>query len=116
VRRLIVVLALVVGLAVPVVAYAADLNPNQEGQFSCPYGGTWHFVNVQTGGNYGGTSDLTALFSGGASATTAPNGAGVLKNTTHYWLSAAGTLLSASTSNDGFIVLSDYECQAKKEK
>jgi hypothetical protein len=112
-RKFLVLAGVVAALLIPVAAYSADLNPNQENQFSCPFGGKWHFVNVQTGGNYSGTGDITADFTGG-SVTQSPNGAGVLKNTTHYWLTATGTLTGAHTSNSGFIVLSNYECFAKK--
>jgi hypothetical protein len=114
-RKFLVLAMLLVGLAVPVTAYAADLLPQQENQFTCANGGTWHFVNVQTGGNYSGTGDITAHFTGG-DVTQSPNGAGVLKNTTHYWLTATGTLTGAVTSNNGFIVLSNFSCNEKKGK
>lgn len=109
-RKLFVVPALIAALVVPVVGYAADLNPNQENQFSCPYGGTWHFVNVQTGGSQTAAL-LTATFTGGVVNAYANK----VNNQVQQWtISATGTLLRASSPLNGFIVLSDYTCRAKK--
>lgn len=111
-RKAFVLLALVFGMAVPVVAYAADLNPNQANQFSCPYGGSWHFVNVQTGGSQT-PANLHAVFSGGAVDAIANK----VNNHVQQWdVTATGTLISAQTNLGGFIVLSDYTCSEKKGK
>lgn len=109
-RKLFLVAALIAALAVPVVAYAADLNPNQEGQFSCPYGGTWHFVNVQTDGAESAGS-FTVHFTGGDVSGTADK---VNKNNQQWTISGTGTLTGAHSNLPGFIVLSDYTCRSKK--
>jgi hypothetical protein len=109
-RKLFVIAALIVGLTVPVAAYAADLNPNQENQFSCPYGGTWHFVNVQTGGATA-AGYFTVNFTGGDVSGYADR---INRRNQHWTISGTGTLTGAESNLDGFIVLSDYTCKAKK--
>ena len=113
-RKLLVLAVVLVGLAVPVVAYAADLNPNQEDQFTCEFGGTWHFVNVQPGTTT--PALLDAFFSGGDVLDVSPS---KVNNGTQHWnITATGTLEGATTGaqTGGFIVLSDFECNEKKDK
>src|SRR4029453_10300141 len=80
------------------IAQAASLQEHQVGM-SCPGGGTgvWHFVNVQTGG---GSSTLTAVFSTGSLGRGGPFK--VNKNSAQWNVTHDGTLLSVSTSLDGF--------------
>lgn len=122
-RKLVVVLALVVGLTVPIAAYSADLNPNQKDKYSCPDGGVWHFVNVRPGTTT--KAFLTASFSGGDVTKLADK---VNGGTQHWWIDAEGsyegaanaygTLENATTGSAtaGFIVLSDYACYQKKSE
>jgi len=108
-RKLVVIAAMLVGLAIPLVAYAADLS-NGSGQSCGDFGGTWHFVNNKTGGAADG--QLTAVFTGGTVGPVGPS-----KNTgsaQHFYVDATGTLLAASTNLPGKLVLSDFTCDAKK--
>jgi hypothetical protein len=83
---------------------------NLSGQ-SCGSGsGTWHFVNNQTGGAANGV--LTASWSSGDTCNTGPS-----KNTgstQHFYCTASGELLSASTNLPGRLQLSDFSCQDTK--
>lgn len=92
-------LALVVGTL-----FAAEIN-NLNGQ-TCETGGSWHFVNNQTGGAAAGT--LTATWSSGDVCVTGPGK--VLSSTQHFICDASGTLASASTNLPGKLVLSDFTC------
>jgi hypothetical protein len=87
-------------------AGAANLN-NLSGQSCGSFTGTWHFVNNQTGGAAPGT--LNATWSSGNTCTTAPSA--VNANTQHFYCTASGTLLGASTNLPGKLVLSDFSCQ-----
>ena len=110
-RKFIGLAVLIVTLAVPTVAVAATLS-NGNGQ-SCDGAGTWHFVNNQTGGAAAGM--ITANFSGGVTVT---KGAGAVnQNTQHFFVSTTGgaTLLSASTTLPGRLVLSDFACDDDKK-
>ena len=91
-------------------ALAAQLS-NLSGQSCGDSVGTWHFVNNQTGGAAAGT--LTATFSSGNSCTVSASS--VLQNTQHFYCTAAGTLLGASTDPlPGRLVLSDFSCGVKE--
>ena len=109
-RRFFAVAGLVAVFTVPMVATAANLS-NGSSQ-TCPAGqiGTWHFVNNQTGGAAAGT--LTAIFSSGTVVTVA---SAVLQKTQHFNVSAAGTLIDASTNLPGKLVLSDFSCEEPKK-
>jgi hypothetical protein len=110
-KRYAVALATVamVGMSTP--AVAATIG-NLSGQ-SCGTGtGTWHFVNNQTGGAAAGT--FSAEFSDGSVYTgVAPSK--VTASTQHFYVSAGGTLLSASTNLPGKLVLSDFTCDTVKK-
>jgi hypothetical protein len=110
-RKLIGFAVLIVTLAIPTAAVAANLS-NGSGQ-TCAGTGTWHFVNNQTGGASAGM--LTASFSGGMTLTTGPEK--VLANTQHFYVStpAGATLLNATTNLPGRLQLSDFSCDADKK-
>lgn len=99
-----------VALAIPASAFAATLHSAHQNVFSCPYGGTWHFVNNQTGTTTPGS--FSATFSSGTVTGTAtkvtPGG------TQHWTISATGLLITASSNLNGNLVLSDYTCRTKK--
>jgi len=90
-------------------AIAADLD-NGSGQSCGAFEGTWHFVNNQTRGAGPGT--LTAIFSSGT-CTTGPSK--VNNNNQHFYCMASGDLIWASTNLPGRLVLSDFECDDKKD-
>lgn len=92
-------------------ASAATIS-NLSGQ-SCPAGfiGTWHFVNNQTGGAAAGV--LSATWSSGNSCNVGPTA--VNNNVQHFYCTATGTLIGASTNLPGRLVLSDYSCTQVKE-
>lgn len=79
---------------------------NLSGQSCGTFTGTWHFVNNQTGGAAPGT--LNAVWSSGNTCST--NASAVNKSTQHFYCTASGTLLSASTNLPGKLVLSDFSC------
>lgn len=91
-------------------ALAATIS-NVSGQSCGDSTGTWHFVNNQTGGAPAGT--LSAVWSSGNTCTV---GASKVNNSTqHFYCTASGTLLSASTNLPGRLVLSDFSCGDIKE-
>ena len=83
---------------------------NLSGQSCGGFSGTWHFVNNQTGGAPAGT--LTASWSSGDSCTVGPSK--VTASTQHFYCTASGTLLSASTNLPGRLQLSDFSCETKQ--
>jgi hypothetical protein len=88
---------------------AATLG-NLAGQSCGDFSGVWHFVNNQTGGAPQGT--LTATWSSGETCTVLASK--VLSSTQHFYCTASGTLLSASTNLPGKLVLSDFACEDTK--
>ena len=90
-------------------ASAADIE-NLSGQSCGGLTGTWHFVNNQTGG--AGPGILNAAWDSGTSCTAAPST--VNKSNQHFFCTATGALLSASTNLPGRLVLSDFSCEDKK--
>jgi hypothetical protein len=114
-QRLFMVVGLfvVVGLAVvlaagTVPAQAAEIE-NLSGQSCGDLTGTWHFVNNQTGGAAAG--QLTATWDSGDTCTVGPSA--VLANVQHFFCTASGALLTASTNLPGRLVLSDFTCEKK---
>lgn len=101
--------AALVGISSP--AIAAELS-NLNGQTCGDGAGVWHFVNNQTGGATTGT--LTATFSDGSVWVVGPSA--VNKNTVHFIVESAGTLVGASTNLPGRLVLSDFTCEDVKKK
>jgi hypothetical protein len=92
-------------LSVAAVADAATIG-NLSGQSCGAFTGTWHFINNQTGGAGAGT--LNATWSSGNTCSTSPSK--VLGSTQHFYCTASGTLLAASTNLPGKLVLSDFSC------
>lgn len=86
-------------------ASAATLS-NLSGQSCGDFTGTWHFVNNQTGGAPAGT--LSAVWSSGDTCTVSASK--VNKSNQHFFCTASGTLLSATTNLPGRLVLSDFTC------
>jgi hypothetical protein len=103
--RVALILALAAGTA-----SAAEIG-NLSGQSCGDLTGTWHFVNNQTGGAAAGT--LTASWSSGATCTAVPSA--INARAQHFYCTASGTLLSASTNLPGKLVLSDFSCETKCE-
>lgn len=101
-------LAAALGLAIGA-AQAASID-NLSGQTCGDFTGTWHFVNNQTGGAPAGT--LTATWSSGNTCTVAASR--VNASNQHFYCTASGTLVSASTNLPGRLVLSDYSCESKE--
>ena len=101
--------AAAVAVGIVGVAYAATLS-NLSGQSCGDSVGTWHFVNNQTGG--AGAGLLQATWSSGNVCTVSPSA--VLQNTQHFYCTAAGGLLGASTNLPGRLVLSDFSCGVKE--
>jgi len=96
-----------------VVPASAVTISNLSGQSCGDQVGTWHFVNNQIpAGSPIGT--LTATFSGGQTAQDLGEvkGGG---STQHFYVTASGTLLSASTDLGGRLVLSDFSCDGGKK-
>lgn len=92
-------------------AIAANLS-NANGQSCGDAMGVWHFVNNQTGGAAPGT--LNATFSDGTVWNVAPSA--VNQNTQHFYVESTGTLVSATTTLPGRLVLSDFTCEVVKKK
>ncbi len=84
---------------------AANIG-NLSGQSCGADTGTWHFVNNQTGGAAAGS--LSATWSSGNTCTVSATK--VLGSTQHFYCTASGTLLGASTNLPGKLVLSDFSC------
>lgn len=92
-------------LAMTGTALAATIS-NLSGQSCGDFTGTWHFVNNQTEGAPAGT--LSAVWSSGDTCTVTASK--VNKSNQHFFCTAAGTLLSATTNLPGRLVLSDFTC------
>lgn len=113
-RKYIALAGLVAALAIPAVAWAADLHsPHTGGVYGCPAGyvGSYHFVNNQTAGT-AWTGHIEATFSGPAS-TKGADAYMVLQNVQHFQIAAEGWLEDASTDLPGRLVLSDMSCKKK---
>lgn len=92
-------------------AVAATLS-NGNGQSCGDAMGVWHFVNNQTGGAAPGT--LNATFSDGTVWNVGPSA--VNQNVQHFYVSSTGTLVSATTTLPGRLVLSDFSCEDVEKK
>lgn len=107
-KGLLAALTSVLALTVAVgVAPAATLNPSQVGTTSA-CGGTWHFVNNQTGGAAAGS--LTATFSVNGSTVVVTVPASTVNPSNQQFnvvLAGPATLLSATSTLPGRLVLSD---------
>ena len=103
--------ALGVALTLSGAASAADIS-NASGQSCGTLTGEWHFVNNQVTPN-SGDGTLNATWSSGDSCTVGPGH--VTRTTQHFYCTASGELLSASTNLGGRLVLSDFSCEKKCE-
>ncbi len=99
-----------IALTISGAATAADIS-NVSGQSCGSLTGTWHFVNNQLRGASPGT--LTAAWSSGD--TCAVGASATTRSVQHFYCSASGELLSASTNLGGRLVLSDFSCETKCE-
>lgn len=90
---------------------AANIG-NLSGQSCGDLTGTWHFVNNQTGGAPAGT--LIATWDSGDTCTVGASA--VNKSSQHFYCTASGALVGASTNLPGKLVLSDFSCESKCEK
>jgi hypothetical protein len=116
-KKLIVSLAVAVGVTMPMVApaFAADLG-NGSSQ-SCSGLAVWHFVNNQTGPAAAGT--LTAQFNvDGAATFYVVDASAVNKSTQHFYVTTEGdaVLVTASTNLPGRLLLSDLACDTTPKK
>jgi hypothetical protein len=89
------------------IAQAADLK-NGDGQSCGSATGQWHFVNNQDGGVQT-PATLHVVFSN-PSSTQDVVADHVLQKVQQWDVTAAGTLVSASTGLAGNLVLSDFSC------
>jgi hypothetical protein len=116
VRKVFILVGLVAALAIPATAAAAILHAPHQNAVTCSEGGLFHFVQNQTGGSQVNNT-LTAQFTGGNVVMVQDK---VTPGGTYHWTildSPSGTLITASTSvAAGNLVLSNYECDAKKPK
>jgi hypothetical protein len=109
-RKVLALSGALAALAIPTAAIAVNLHEPHVG-LGCPYGGTFHFVANQTGGKVG---TLTVEFSSGVRVIGLPP-TSWNRGTNHWWVDASGTIVSASATEGKMLVLSDFECDEKKE-
>src|SRR5438132_14220413 len=110
-RKMMVMAAFALTFGVAATGFAAEIT-NLSGQSCGDSTGTWHFVNVQTGGAGAGT--LTATWDSGDTCTVSPDK--VNKNQQGFTCTASGALESASSNLPGYIRLSDFSCAEKCSK
>jgi hypothetical protein len=105
-RGFLAVAGLAVALTIPAVASGAVLEKGMG--VGCPDGqqGTFAFTVNQVTSSEPGT--VTAAFSSGEAWTVGPTY--VTKRTREYFVNAYGTLLSASSSLDGKLILNRFWC------
>ena len=114
-RKIFLLVGLVAALVVPAAALSATLKVQHQNVYSCEFGGSFHFIQNQTG-TTATPNTLTATFSGGQ---VVQNQDKVTPGGTYHWTidAAPGTLITAtSTVAAGKLVLSDYTCNEKKGK
>lgn len=92
---------------------AATLS-NAEGQSCGTQLGLWHFVNNQTTPD-APAGTLSAEFEDGAGCLNIEPSK-VTQRTQHFYCISAGTLLRATTTLDGRLVLSDFTCGVEPPK
>ena len=119
-RKIFLLVGIIAALAIPTAAIAATWDNHQNGDLvaagaACEDGdaGAWyHFVNNQTGGAAAGS--LTAVFTNpAATVTTGP--LAVNQNVQHFYVWAEGTLVSATTTIPGRLVISGIACGKKDD-
>jgi len=105
-RKMLMLLGLALAVSSsPVLAASLE---NAQGQSCGDFTGTWHFVNNQNGGT---VTPLDACFSSGC--VSGVQASSNNKSVAHYFVIATGTIISASNSSPGKIVLSDFSCESK---
>ena len=99
---------LAVALMIPVVASAGAVLDEKRTGVGCPDGqqGTFAFTLNQATSTEAGT--VTAVFSSGENITV--GAFTVSKRNQEYFINAYGTLLSASASLDGKLILNRFWC------
>jgi len=111
-RKWTMALAVVAALATAGGAVMAATLSNGQGQ-TCGGTGLWHFVNNQTGGAAAGTLDACFSSNGVVTCTTGVQPTQVNGNTQHFYVTAAGTVVSAETNLPGKLVLSHFTCEVE---
>ena len=112
-RKLFFLVGLIAALAIPATALAVDLHEPHVG-VGCPGGdGTFHFV--ANGINGAGAGALTVNFSDGGDVTALVS-TKFNRGTNHWTIDGSGTILTASATLGDKLVLSDFTCDAKKDK
>ena len=111
-RKFLLLAGLIAAVAIPAAAIAGDFNPNQVGEGCTPgHVGTYHFVlNKHTGTT---AETLTVDFSISGTKTATPYMIVANGKVQHFSISGAGTVSSASTTGDGWLVISDFSCKKK---
>lgn len=121
-RKLLTLLVVLVGLAVPVAAVGAIWDNTKNGDLvtagaACEDGddGAWyHFVNNQTGGASAGTIAVT--FSDSAENQSGIGPLAVNQNVQHFYVFGESTLVSATTGTlPGKLVISGIACGKKTD-
>jgi hypothetical protein len=111
-RKFVIAAALIVALAIPVAAIAANLHNGQGSTCGDGFVGSFHFVNNQTGKN-APAGTLTVIFTDGTQIV-APD---KINQSVQQWdVQSNGTLEDASTNLPGNLVLSDFSCTPVKKK
>lgn len=89
-----------------------ELHGPHQGVFSCPDGGSWHFVLNQVSPSITKAGTITAEFSNSGTVTAQADK--VLRTVRHFNIEGAGTLITASVDIGGaMLVLSDFECDGR---
>jgi hypothetical protein len=115
-RKIFIVLGLVVMLAVPTFALAANLDRDKfldligDGD-KCAQGAWYHFVNNQTDGASAGL--LTTSFTSAQFPANPIGPLAVNQNVQHFYVWSQGNLSSASTNLPGKLVISGVACGKK---
>lgn len=122
-RKFVMLVGLIVALAIPAVALAADFDPSRFGDLigdgdDCALGADYHFVNVHTAGASAGT--ISVYFDNGivvpANDVGQPDqlnqaASKVNSHNQHFLVFSTGTLGDAVSSLPGRLVLSDITCK-----
>ena len=111
--KVILAVAALVALALPATAVPAELKAAHRNVVTCADGGSFHFVQNQTGTTTAGNT-LIAQFTGGNVVQDEDK---VTPGGTYHWtVTGTGTLVTATTDvAAGKLVLSDFTCSEKKE-
>jgi hypothetical protein len=114
-RKFLMLVGLVVALAIPAAALAADFDQSKFGDLisagdKCTAGAYYHFVNVQTEGAARGS--ITVDFSpAGATNNVTQLADKVNPNNQHFLVFSTYALVDAISTLPGRLVLSDITCK-----